>query len=151
MCIRDSNDAIEFSILLNTAKNDSSNLSLYCSAEFLTEQKRFDEAKELYSQLSQNQQAFVFHSIAKLRVAEMLIALDDYRSAIANLSLLVEEAEKNIYADKALYLQGQIYQFGLKDSIKAVESYESLLAKFPRSLYLDKARENVIELKKKIS
>ena len=145
------NDAIEFSILLNTAKNDSSNLSLYCSAEFLTEQKRFDEAKELYSQLSQNQQAFVFHSIAKLRVAEMLIALDDYRSAIANLSLLVEEAEKNIYADKALYLQGQIYQFGLKDSIKAVESYESLLAKFPRSLYLDKARENIIELKKKIS
>lgn len=145
------NDAIGFSILLNTAKNDSSNLSLYCSAEFLTEQKRFDEAKELYSQLSQNQQAFVFHSIAKLRVAEMLIALDDYQNAIANLSLLVEEAEKNIYADKALYLQGQIYQFGLKDSIKAVESYESLLAKFPRSLYLDKARENIIELKKKIS
>jgi len=145
------NDAIELSILLNTAKNDSSNLSLYCSAEFLTEQKRFDEAKELYSQLSQNQQAFVFHSIAKLRVAEMVIALNDYQNAIANLSLLVDEAEKNIYADKALYLQGQIYQYGLKDSVKAVESYESLLAKFPRSLYLDKARENIIELKKKIS
>jgi tetratricopeptide (TPR) repeat protein len=145
------NDAIEFSILLNTAKNDSSNLSLYCSAEFLTEQKRFDEAKELYSQLSQNQHAFVFHSISKLRVAEMLIALDDYQNAIANLSLLVEEAEKNIYADKALYLQGQIYQYGLKDSVKAVEYYESLLAKFPKSLFLDEARQNIIELKKKIS
>ena len=145
------NDAIELSILLNTAKNDSSNLSLYCSAEFLAEQKRFNEAKELYGRLSQNQQAFVFHSIAKLRVAEMVIALNDYQNAIANLSLLVDEAEKNIYADKALYLQGQIYQYGLKDSVKAVESYESLLAKFPRSLYLDKARENIIELKKKIS
>jgi tetratricopeptide (TPR) repeat protein len=145
------NDAIELSILLNTAKNDSSNLSLYCKAEFLSEQKRFSEAKDLYLQLSQNQQAFVFHSIAKLRVAEMLIAVDDYPNAIANLSLIVNEAEKNIYADKALYLQGQIYQFGLSDSIKAVESYESLLAKFPKSLYLDKARENIIELKKKIS
>ena len=145
------NDAIELSILLNTAKNDSSNLSLYCSAEFLAEQKRFNEAKDLYLQLSQNQQAFVFHSIAKLRVAEMVIALNDYQNAIANLSLLVDEAEKNIYVDKALYLQGQIYQYGLKDSVKAVESYESLLAKFPRSLYLDKARENIIELKKKIS
>ena len=142
------NDAIEFSILLNTAKNDSSNLSLYCAAEFLNEQKRFSEAKDLYLQLAQNPQAFVFHSIAKLRAAEMLIATDAYSAAIADLSLIVEEVEKNIYADKALYLQGQIYQYGLKDSLKAVESYESLLAKFPRSLFLDEARQNIIELKK---
>ncbi|MFZ1519646.1 MAG: tetratricopeptide repeat protein [Ignavibacteriaceae bacterium] len=145
------NDAIELSILLNTAKNDSSNLSLYCAAEFLSEQKRFSEAKDLYLQLSQNPQAFVFHSIAKLRAAEMLIATDAYSAAIADLSLIVEEAQKNIYADKALYLQGQIYQYGLKDSVKAVESYESLLAKFPKSLFLDEARQNIIELKKKLS
>ena len=88
------NDAIEFSILLNTAKNDSSNLSLYCSAEFLAEQKRFSEAKELYQQLSQNPQAFIFHSIAKLRVAEMMIADNDYNNAIINLNLIVEEARK---------------------------------------------------------
>jgi tetratricopeptide (TPR) repeat protein len=145
------NDAIELSILLNTAKNDSSNLSLYCAAEFLNEQKRFSEAKDLYLQLSQNPEAFVFHSIAKLRAAEMLIATDAYSAAIADLSMIVEEAEKNIYADKALYLQGQIYQYGLKDSLKAVESYESLLAKFPKSLFLDEARQNIIELKKKLS
>ncbi len=145
------NDAIELSILLNTAKNDSSNLSLYCSAEFLSEQKRFAEANNLYLQLSQNPQSFVFHSIAKLRAAEMLIAIEAYSAAIADLSLIVEEAEKNIYADKALYLQGRIYQYGFKDSVKAVESYESLLTKFPKSLYLDEARQNIIELKKKIS
>ncbi len=145
------NDAIEFSILLNTAKNDSSNLSLYCKGEFLAEQRRFNEAKEIFNQLSQNPQAFIFHSIAKLRIAQMLIALDDYSSAIANLQLIVGEAEKNIYADKALYLQGQIYQYGVKDFAKAVESYESLLARFPKSLYLDEARKNIIELKKNLS
>lgn len=145
------NDAIELSILLNTAKNDSSNLALYCKAEFLTEQFRFNEAKELYTQLAQNPQAFLFNSIAKIKVAEMMIANDDYLNAISNLAMIIDEAEKNIYADKALYLQGQIYQFGLKDNVKAVESYENLLAKFPRSLYLDEARQNIIELKKKIS
>ena len=93
----------------------------------------------------------MFHSIAKLRAVEMLIATDTYSVAIADLSLIVDEGEKNIYADKALYLQGQIYQYGLKDSTKAVESYESLLAKFPKSLYLDEARQNIIELKKKLS
>jgi len=145
------NDAIEFSILLNTASNDSSNLSVFCQAEFLAQQKRFDEARELYLKLSQNPQAFVFNSIAKLRVAEMMIAVGNYSSALTNLSIIVEEAEKNIYADKALYLQGKIYQYGLNDNVKAVESYESLLAKFPKSLYLDEARQNIIELKKKIS
>ncbi|HEX7356631.1 MAG TPA: tetratricopeptide repeat protein [Ignavibacteriaceae bacterium] len=145
------NDAIEFSILLNTAKNDSSNLSVYCKAEFLSEQKRFDEAKELYLQLAQNPQAFVFHSIAKLRAAQMLIATNAYSAAIADLSVIVDEGPKNIYADKGLYLQGQIYQFGLNDSEKAVKSYEDLLAKFPKSLYLDQARQNIIELKKKLS
>lgn len=145
------NDAIEFSILLNTAKNDSSNLSLYCNAEFLTEQQRFSEAKELYLQLSQNPQAFVFHSIAKIKSAEMQIANNDYQGAISTLTTIVDEAEKNIYDDKALYLQGKIYQYGLKDNLKAVESYENLLAKFPRSLYLDEARQNIIELRKKIS
>lgn len=145
------NDAIELSVLLNTAKNDSSNLSLYCKAEFFTEQYRFNDARDLYLQLSQNPQAFVFHSIAKLRTAEMLIAADDYSNAIANLQLIVDEAEKNIYSDKALYLQGQIYQYGFKDTIKAVETYENLLARFPKSLYLDEARQNIIDLKKKIS
>ena len=145
------NDAIEFSILLNTAKNDSSNLSLYCNAEFLAVQKRFSEAKGLYLQLSKNPQAFVFNSIAKLRVAEMMIANNDYNNAISDLKLIVDEGEKNIYADKALYLQGQIYRYGLNDSAKAIEAYESLLAMFPKSLYLDVARQNIIELKNKIS
>lgn len=145
------NDAIQLSILLNTAKNDSSNLSVYCNAEFLAEQKRFDEAKNLYYQLAQNPQAFIFHSIAKLRVAEMMIATDDYLTAISNLTMIVDEAEKNIYADKALYLQGKIYEYGFNDNAKAIESYENLLAKFPRSLYLDDARQSIIELKKKPS
>jgi tetratricopeptide (TPR) repeat protein len=145
------NDAIQFSVLLNTAKNDSSNLSLYCKAEFLTEQQNYAEAKIIYDQLAQNPQAFVFHSIAKIKSAEMQIANNDYQGAISALTTIVDEAEKNIYADKALYLQGKIYQYGLKDNLKAVESYENLLAKFPRSLYLDEARQNIIELRKKIS
>lgn len=145
------NDAIEFSVLLNTAKNDSSNLSVFCKAEFLAEQRKFSEAEKLYSQLANNPQAFIFHSKAKLRAAEMLIAEDNYDNAISDLQTIVDEGEKNIYADKALYLQGQIYYFGLKNPAKAIESYENLLSKFPKSLLLDDARQKILELKNKIS
>jgi outer membrane protein assembly factor BamD (BamD/ComL family) len=63
----------------------------------------------------------------------------------------VDEKEKNIYSDKALYLQGNIYQFAKKDIPKAIEIYESLLAKFPNSIYLDDARESINKLKNKLS
>ena len=63
---------------------------------------------------------------------------------------MVEEGEKNIYADKALYLLGNIYQYGVGDSTKAVEIYEKLLAKFPASIYLDEARNEIIKLREKV-
>lgn len=145
------NDAIEFSLLLNTAANDSSNLVKFAEAEYLAERQKFIQAKDIYKQIKDDPNAFILKSISGLRETEMLVALSDFSSAIPQLQQISEEAEKNIYADKALYLLAKIYQFGLKDNFKAVESYEKLLAKFPSSLFLDEARSEIIKLKEKIS
>jgi outer membrane protein assembly factor BamD (BamD/ComL family) len=48
-------------------------------------------------------------------------------------------------------LSGKIYEFGLKDTPKALEIYEKLLAEFPNSLFLDEAREQIIKLRNKQS
>jgi predicted negative regulator of RcsB-dependent stress response len=117
----------------------------------LTEQRKFSQAREKYIIISQNPQAFALQSLAKLRVAEMDIALDNYDSSMKVLQEIADEKEKNIYSDKALYLQGNIYQFAKKDNPKAIETYESLLIKFPNSIYLDDAREAINKLKNKIS
>jgi tetratricopeptide (TPR) repeat protein len=146
-----SNEALETSLFLNTMMNDSSNLVIFASAEFLSEEKKFSDARVKYLVVSQNQQAFVLQSLAKLRVAEMDIALNSYDSSIKLLLAIADEKEKNIYSDKALYLLGNIYQFGKKDSPRAIEAYESLLAKFPNSIYLDKARDLINNLKNKLS
>ncbi len=145
------NDAIELSLLLNTSINDSSNLLLYASAELLAEQKKFDEAAEKYKLIASNKQAFMLQSLAQIRQAEMELALNNYDSSISLLNKISDENEKNIYSDKALYLLGQIYEYGKVDNSKAVEVYEKLLAKFPNSLYLDKAREEIIKLRNKLS
>jgi tetratricopeptide (TPR) repeat protein len=145
------NDALELSLLLNTSKNDSSNLSLFAEAEFLADQKKFKEAGEKYKILSENPKAFVLHSIALLRYGEMMLAVDDYQQAITVFESISSEGAKNIYADKAVYLLGKIYQFGTKDLIKAEEYYQKLLADFPNSIYKDDAREQIILLKNKPS
>lgn len=145
------NDALELSLLMNTAKNDSSNLLIFSEAEILAERMLFAEAKQKYDIISQDQRAFIFHSITKLRSAQMEMALENYESAVQLLTEISEEKEKNIYADKALYLLGNIYEFALMETPKAINSYEKLLMEFPGSIYLDKARERVLILRSKTS
>lgn len=145
------NDAMEFSFLLNSSKNDSSNIVKFSEAEILAYRTSFEEAKNIYELIAQDPKALVFHSIVKLRAAEMEIALSNYDRAKLLLSEISEDSDKNIYADKALYLLGRIFEYGLNDKLEAISTYEKLLVKFPKSLYLDKARERILKLKEKIS
>ena len=145
------NDAIEFSFILNTSLKDSANLVIFSSAEFLAEQQKFKEASDKYKIIASNPQAFLLRGISMLREAQMELALNNYDKSLNLLRQIADEGEKNIYADKALYLIGKIYQFSLNEINKAVESYEKLLEKFPNSLYLDEVRDEIIKLRSKTS
>ncbi len=145
------NDALELSLLMNTSQGDSSNLLTFASAELLAEQRNFGAAEEKYKLVTSDPQKFMLQNLAMFRQAQMELALNNYDTTVALLKKISDENEKNIYADKALYLLGKIYQFGLKDKAKAVETYENLLAKFPNSLYLDDARAQIIKLRDKLS
>ncbi len=145
------NDAIELSLLLNTSMNDSSELVRFADAEFLADQKKFTEAAEKYHLVAENPKAFMLKNIAELREAEMELAAGNTDKSIEMLENIAGEESKNIYADKALYLLGKIYEFGLNDTPKAIEKYEELLAKYPSSLYLDDARDEIVKLRNKAS
>jgi tetratricopeptide (TPR) repeat protein len=145
------NDALELSLLLNTAKNDSVDLRKFADADLLKAQKKFSKAESIYEEISQNPRAFILNNIAGIRSAEMDIATDSLNKAISKLSKITGEREKNIYSDKALYLEARIYQFGLKNAPEAIKTYQVLLADFPNSIYLDEARKNINTLKNKTS
>jgi predicted Zn-dependent protease len=143
------NDALELLLLLNPQMNDSSNLLIYAQAEFLAEQKKFDEAAVLYKQISENKLAFILHTISSIKYGEMLIAVDNYKEAVVVLEEVSSEGEKNIYADKAVYLLGKINQYGINNFSKAEEYYQKLLADFPKSIYADDARSQILLLQNK--
>jgi tetratricopeptide (TPR) repeat protein len=142
------NNAIELSLILNTSKNDSSNLADFAEAELLAKQNKFGDAAEKYKLVAENQKAFTLNNICELREAEMELAMGNYDKSVEMLEKISDEGENNIYADKALYLLAKTYQFGLKNDTKAIEAYENLLEKFPNSLYLDDARDQIIKLQK---
>lgn len=145
------NDAIDLSLLLNTNMNDSSNLLKFAKAEKLVAQRKYEQASTLFKEIaSSNQQGFVLQNRAEIREAEIELAMGSLEGSISVLLEISAKQEKNIYADRAVFLLGRIYQYGLKDDIKATEMYESLLAKFPNSLYLDEAREEIIKIRDKV-
>ena len=143
------NDAIELLLLLNPKISDSSNLLIYAQAEFLAEQKKFDEAAVNYKKLADNQQAFILRSISAINYSEMLLAVDNYQEAVSVLEVVSSEGEKNIYADKAVYLLGKIHQYGINNLSKAEEYYQKLLADYPKSIYADDSRTQLLLLQNK--
>ena len=143
------NDALELSLLLNPEMSDSLNLMIFAKAEFLVEQKKFDEAAINYKKLADNQQAFILQAISAVRYGEMMIAVDNYPEAISILEGISSEGEKNIYADKAVYLLGMIHQFGIINYGKAEDYYQKLLADYPKSIYNDDARTQLLLLQNK--
>jgi len=143
------NDAVELSLLLNPEMSDSSNLLIFAQAEFLTEQKKFDEAAINYKKLLENPMLFMLKSISAVRYGEMMIAVENYQEAVSVLESVSAEGEKNIYADKAVYLLGKIHQYGVKNYSKAEEYYQKLLADFPKSIYAEDARAQLLLLQNK--
>ncbi|MBZ0198536.1 MAG: tetratricopeptide repeat protein [Ignavibacteriaceae bacterium] len=142
------NDAIELSLLMNTQMNDSSKLVIFGEAELLVAGNKFEDALVKYRMVSEDNKSLMAAALAKLRTAEMEIALNKYDEAGLTLGKIADAGSENIYADKALYLLAKIYEYGTKDFKKAAETYEKLLAQFPSSLYLDEARNAIINLRK---
>jgi tetratricopeptide (TPR) repeat protein len=143
------NDALSLSLLMNTSINDSSNLVIFAQAELLAEQCSFEEAAKNYKIVACEPQKFMLQNLADLRVAEMELAENNIDSASSRFKEIADDVNNNIFADKALYLLGKIFQYDLDNKPKAVETYENLLAKFPNSLYLEEARVEIIKLRDK--
>jgi tetratricopeptide (TPR) repeat protein len=145
------NDALELSILLNTSMNDSLLLTRFAEAELLIFKKKYSDAIKVLGEIEKNEQAIFLKNYASITKMECEIALDNFPTALKIGELIVLQENLNLFADKALFLSAQIYQFGIGSDKQAIDIYEQLLAKFPNSLYLDKAREEINHLRKKVS
>jgi hypothetical protein len=80
----------------------------------------------------------------------MLIADDDFSSAIKLLVELSESQKTELFEDKSTFLLGLCYKYGIKDFSKAAQSFKKLLEKFPNSLYFDHGREQLQGINSKI-
>ena len=70
-----------------------------------------------------------------------------YEKALPFFADIVEKYGEDILADDALYNEADIYENNLHNKEKAKELYETLLTKYPGSLYVVEARKRFRSLR----
>ena len=142
---------MHFSIyLLNTFKNDSTNLFSFINSDYLVEKKNFELALGEFKKLADNKSLFLLKDFAALRYAELLLALNNYTEASIFLEQISKSDEDNIFLDKFLYLSGSTYYYGLNNNDKAIEPLMRIFDEFKNSIYFSKARKIITEINERV-
>ncbi|MCB9258653.1 MAG: tetratricopeptide repeat protein [Ignavibacteriales bacterium] len=140
------NDALQYILILNTFKNDSTNLFSFVNADYLVEKNNFNAAEVEFKKLAENKDLFLLKDFAALNYINLLIALNNYEEAVIFLEEVSNCDEDNIYKDRFLYLLGSNYYYGLKNENKALEPLTRIFENFPNSIYYNKARKIISEI-----
>ncbi len=144
------NNALEYLLILNTFKNDSTNLFSYVNSDYLIEKNEIDSAIVNFKLLADNKDLFLLKDFAAIKYAELLIALNNYQEAGIFLDEVSNCDVDNIYLDRFLFLSGSNYYYGLNNSTKAMQPLNRIFEEFPNSIYFNKARKIITEINTRV-
>lgn len=134
------NDAIEFLMIITEQESSPQNLKIYVEIEKLIEAKQFDEAIKKISSINFDDDYSIYQNRLRMILAELFITTNKYSDGLAQLNYVYELKDKTIYSDRALFRIGQLYLYGLKDKIRAEQTFNRLLAEFPSSIFVSEVR-----------
>ncbi len=120
----------------------------FARADFLTRQKKYSEAITIFQSLVEKYQQALFVDDALLRIALLQTLAGRYADALLTYQRLLRQfKESSIALDKAQFNMAELYDYRLKDKTQALAAYERLLAEYPQSLFTERARRRIRELR----
>lgn len=138
------NDAITLQLLISeNRKNNEAILKQYGEAELFRIQKKPEKALGVLDELLSPGGSAGMLDICAFRKGEILADLGRPDEAIASFNGLLRTFPESLLRERALFNIGQIYETAMKDSAKAIESYQLILEKYPNSLQANEARNRI--------
>jgi len=144
------NDAMDLSLLItdNTGLDSSTTaLEEYAATELLIFQNKQEQAQ---AKLDQMLKEYAGHSLTDeiyFLKATLYLKAGDFQKAIDNLNFIVSNPKYDILSDDAMFTMAKIYEENLNDKAKAQELYNSLLLKYPGSIFTVDARKRFRKLR----
>lgn len=138
------NDALRLQLFLQENKATAPQaLAEFAEADFLVQQGKFSEATERYRSIIQRYPQAPLVDDAYLACAEAYLRMFQPQEALGMFHFLADSLPLSIWKDKALWRIGWIQEKIFKNVLAAVQTYETLLARFPSSMYADEARKRI--------
>lgn len=138
------NDAMDLSLLISDNSDMDSTydaLGIYSRADLLVFRNKYDEALITLDSLFSK---YTYHSLfdeTYYKKAEIYMKKGLTDSAVVYYKKVEENYAYDILADDALFELAGIYETDYKDTAKAMEYYEKLMANYPGSTYVVEARK----------
>ncbi len=141
-----SNDALERITLIEQNKTSLDTLRKFAAAEFKERQKKYDEAIAQYQKVIEIAPESDLAEQSLLRCAQINFTRKSHEAGREFITKLLTKYPDSIYGDRAMLDLGNSYAAdGNKDL--AIQTFTDLLAKFPRSILLNEAREKIRKLR----
>ncbi|MCX6245543.1 MAG: tetratricopeptide repeat protein [Bacteroidetes bacterium] len=138
------NDAMALSLLISENFDpDSTTIALtyYSHADLLEYRNKYEEALKTLDSIAL---AFKYHPIfTHMYMAKANIMMETGRFAEADtlLGTIVTTYPDDVLADQALYFRAKMNEEEVKNNSKAMALYESLMSRYPGSIYVPDARK----------
>jgi tetratricopeptide (TPR) repeat protein len=144
------NDAMALSLLISEHFDADSNtiaLGYYSRADLLEYRNRDQDALKTLDSISL---AFQYHSIFPqmyMAKARILMKGGKFMEADSLLGAIVHSYADDVLADQALFLRARMNEEEIKDVTKSMAYYESLMTRYPGSIYVPECRKRFRSLR----
>jgi tetratricopeptide (TPR) repeat protein len=122
-------------------------LTDFATSELLVRQRKYSEALARFQSVAARYPSSTLADDALMRSGEMELLLNRVDNALVQFRKIVNDMPTSILRDKAQMRIGEVYERRVKNTQKAIEAYEEVLANYPSSLYVEEARKRIRTLR----
>jgi tetratricopeptide (TPR) repeat protein len=138
------NDALQllYFIQENRAAGQEA-LAEFARADLLLRQRKYSEALALFESVTKRSAATPLIDDGMMRTGDLYLLLNKTDSALAVFRRIINDMPTSILRDRAQMRIGEVYEGRLGDKKRAIEAYETVLAIYPTSLFVEEARKRI--------
>ncbi|MDZ4746752.1 MAG: tetratricopeptide repeat protein [bacterium] len=140
------NNALERSLLLTLAQDDSAAVKIYIQATLKDLQRKPDEAADMFMQASKAASDAELRDQSMFEAARTRLVSGNDAAAQPLLKTLTASTPESLYADRAMFLLAEILE-RRGDNKGALEMLTNLIVQYPRSIHVPEARTRIRRLR----
>lgn len=140
------NDALERTLLLTIAQDDSAAVAIFIQAALKDLQRLPEEAAAMYIKASQTASDAELRDRSVFEAARMHLSTGNDLAAQPLLQTLTERTPESLYGDRAMFLLAEILE-RRGDRKGALEMLTNLIVQYPRSIHVPESRTRIRRLR----